>query len=589
MVREAFLLVTVGCLAVLPPAARADATQPNPPPVADGAALVRLVRTSMREYLKSRTPAGKQTIPANVEAQAGDYTVVVMLRRRGLLVARSVQGPENLYRSLVAASLQAMRSPSLGDRVTAELLDSLTVEVVVLGRAQRVFAEPSLPVDSAMETERQRRSFQRRLDRGYAELRKLVAPGWTTLMLSRGDEVSYTLGCEAYELGMDIDRMRRNCIAQIPPGRQDGSLPMQWSVIGAKHYVGYPDGWVLWLFRGKVLTPAEAIDESTFSAAAARVGRYLLHHQRDDGAYCLDGDEPSLADHLRATRAVARLAQSTSIKNFAASANAALGFAGSLVSPDGQTGQLAETALLALAIERVPRNRQAEQLYGTIIDALRRAVRDDGSVSSRLGPGESPPADTATAAMVLAALYRSGRFGRDDGLAKALGKIVPGDDSGPQAPIPARIQEIVWIGRALNASRLGPNGKHAAASVSLYRMLAKLQRPGGEEIQETLLDEVGAFAWPGEAPRTAETAQAAAMLVETAALWKSRSVRTNRSAADADARKARVFCYQMVYKPREAYFAEKPNRWQGGVRARPSSAKVSLNACAATIEALMGK
>ena len=50
---------------------------------------------------------------------------------------------------------------------------------------------------------------------------------------------------------------------------------------------------------------------------------------------------------------------------------------------------------------------------------------------------------------------------------------------------------------------------------------------------------------------------------------------------------ARRFCYRMMYKSRETYFLPATDNWVGGVRADPASAEISLDACAAAIEAFL--
>jgi hypothetical protein len=84
-------------------------------------------------------------------------------------------------------------------------------------------------------------------------------------------------------------------------------------------------------------------------------------------------------------------------------------------------------------------------------------------------------------------------------------------------------------------------------------------------------DEVGGFAARGSPPSTVLT-----------------SLKTLVGAERAGERaSARQFCQRMVFGPREAFFAEVPADWVGGVRAAPRSARVTLEACAAAIEALL--
>jgi hypothetical protein len=45
----------------------------------------------------------------------------------------------------------------------------------------------------------------------------------------------------------------------------------------------------------------------------------------------------------------------------------------------------------------------------------------------------------------------------------------------------------------------------------------------------------------------------------------------------------------MIYQTAEAYFAEDPAAWLGAVRASPAAAAVTVEACAAAIEALLAE
>ena len=48
-----------------------------------------------------------------------------------------------------------------------------------------------------------------------------------------------------------------------------------------------------------------------------------------------------------------------------------------------------------------------------------------------------------------------------------------------------------------------------------------------------------------------------------------------------------MFLYQMIYKPGEAYFTDQPVGWTGGARETPDAARITLEACAMTIEGFL--
>ncbi|HUU59789.1 MAG TPA: hypothetical protein VMZ50_09605, partial [Phycisphaerae bacterium] len=89
---------------------------PAPPGITLGeaAALVKLARSAMQQYLTHRTPADNCPIPDDVRPLARHrYAVAMSLRDNGRLVARSIQDRGGLVRNVVAAALLAMRSPEL--------------------------------------------------------------------------------------------------------------------------------------------------------------------------------------------------------------------------------------------------------------------------------------------------------------------------------------------------------------------------------------------------------------------------------------------------------------------------------------------
>ena len=105
----------------------------------DGKLLVNLARTGMAEFIKSRTGVDKQRIgPAMKHLTTKFHPASVTLRSSGKILARSFRADTNVCRSILAAALDAMRSSNLPDRVTPTVLDAMTVEIEIHGRARAV-------------------------------------------------------------------------------------------------------------------------------------------------------------------------------------------------------------------------------------------------------------------------------------------------------------------------------------------------------------------------------------------------------------------------------------------------------------------
>ncbi|MCK4276009.1 MAG: hypothetical protein KAX78_05815, partial [Phycisphaerae bacterium] len=423
-----------------------------------------------------------------------------------------------------------MRSPNLPDRITQDVLCALTVELEVLG-----------PPRGIVE----------------ADLVGAIVPGATGLSVRRGGAVAYVLPSEAYEHDMDHAQMRRRCLSGIPISNESASQRPRWSIFGTRHYIGSPDGTVVSLCRGKIVVPHDSIDEAALNAAAETVGVYLLRNQTKAGRYQVSGRACSLRDHLWATWAVGRLARCTEHAWAAKSANAALGYAATFVRQEGQLAyiqtespqdQLAATALAALAIGQMPPSTQGDKLRGQLLAALARAIGEGGRLVSRLdGEGRPVPATEGDSSLALLAMQDGGI--EQTKLGSAKGRLT--------ALTPVTGEGLLWKARA----GLGPLRLEDLGDGPSLRWID----------EKAVADERGGCAVGKEAPRT--------VLAGLFALAPS---------ADKDQRlAARRFCYQMMYKAREAYFADRPEDWIGAVRARPGSAKVTLRACAAGLEAFL--
>jgi len=545
MIRRTGILLAVAAFTV------SAAGKPPPAPSigrAEGKALIVLARAAMRDYLATRTNSDGYPLPAAVRPlMSSPYAAAVTLRRRGSVLARHVRSGGSLPRNVVAAALRAMRTPKLPDRVTAADLAALTVEVEVLGDARSVSPE-SLP--------------------------EQFVPGLTGLTLSRGGRTVHTLPSTAVVLGLSLEAMQRDCRARAPASPPSPPLPDEkWALFATRHYVGFPDGTVVWLLRGKMLLPHEAIGEAMLSAAAERVGECLLRNQRKTGHYSVGNDMPTLQDRLYATYAMARLARRTGRQDFAASVNAALAYAGRLVRSgdarawigDGDRGDLEATALLAMAVAETPPNPEASKLHQALLETLRRKLTS---------PLDDKP-DRKAMAMAWVALLQAAADPLDKDLQTALKSLVP---AAKQQSDPT---ETAWRVRALSAGRLGAGDTYGPLTEKLCREMAASARGA-----DAPADEYGGIAASSLPPSTTATALAAAATMEAAAHWRFRTVEPERRAL-AEATKMRRFCYQMIYKTPEVYFAENPAAWVGGVRGNPASADISLRACAAAIEAFL--
>ena len=547
MIRRTGILFAVAVFA------SAAAAKPPPAPSigrADGKALIALARAAMRDYLTSRTNSEDYRLPAAIRPLASrPYAAAVTLRLRGSVLARHVRSDGPLPRNVVAAALQAMRTPKLPDRVTAADLADLTIEVEVMGDARSVSAQ-ALP--------------------------EQFVPGLTGLTLSRGARTAHTLPSTAVVLGLSLEAMQRDCRARMPRSTSSTPLPAeQWALFATRHYVGFPDGTVVWLVRGKMLLPHEAVSEAMLSAAAERVGECLLRNQRKTGTYDVGSDRASLQDRLYATVAMARLARRTGRRDFAASVNAALAYAGRLVKTadgrawigDGERGNLEATALLAMAVADAPgpKSPEASRLHEALLETLRQSLK-------------APPDDKLNrkaAATALLALFQTTADPLDRDLQAALERLVPATKQS-RDPV-----EAAWLVRAITAGRFGPKGTYAMLTDQLCREMAGLARGA-----DAPADAYGGLAENSAPPSAATTALAAVATVEAARQWRFRTVEPERRAL-ADAMRMRRFCYQMIYKAPEVYFAETPAAYVGGVRRNPASAAVSLRACAAAIEAFL--
>jgi len=532
-----------------------------------GKALVSLARQAMHEYLRSRTPADKQIIPPDLEPLAKTkYASAVTLRSQGDVKAKVVQTGDSLLRNVIAAALKAMRSSSLPDRVTASVLDALTVEVEVIG--------PTVEV-------------------GEGDLAKLVRPGLTGVMSSRDTSSAYVLPSEAYEHSLDAKGVKTEALGLL------GTPPKRWAIFAARHFAGYPGGRTVELYRGKLVPQPREVDEKLLVVAAEAIARHMIAHQGSDGLYgTAAGPAGSLLEHLHATYAMSLLARRSPDVDVSRSINAALSYVVKWLAQDARRAYVATenpderpaaTAWLVLILAEQPDRPEIRQLRSKLLAALKDAFGSGEALAPQVGaeppkPKRKPPLkDTCLGYVALKlALPEDDSFAKDK-LPGILESIVTSAKIGTNFPSgggPASAVDAAWVGQALTAARFGPNAGYASTSAKLSAWLES--RLGKEPLPP---DEAGGIV-EGNAVSTAATALSATMIAQASRQWSSQAA-ADRQQAKALAAKLQVFCYRMMFKPGEAFFAAKPDAWVGAVRAGPDASAVTVEACAAALEAFL--
>jgi len=528
-------------------AATAARGQIVPPPspmmnLDDGKLLVNLARSGMNEFIKSRTPADKQTLGAALKPLTKKHhPASVTLRSSGRLLARSFRADTNVCRSVLAAALDAMRSSNLPDRITPSVLAKMTVEVEIHGKPRAVSAR---------------------------ELDASIVQGLTGVTVSRGVLKETLLPSTTCGMGLSPDQMRAVCLAKLPGSTSASSRNDAWSVFTSRHYVGYSDGTVVQLYRGKILIPPEAITEETLGDAAIAAGLFLAGSQGSDGDYSGQNRKASISEHLHAAYAMARLAGRDKRKLFSASVDRALEYAAGFLHADKKQArvlskssagrQTAEsptraTAWLLLAICELP----AEPANKELAEKLAAALRQD--VVSVVGPdhGLATPAQLADWSVALLALR----------------KFLPENRESDKLLAPLTRTMRAWSKSGQTLSPLILRGLGDSAVLPKWRQIDDSDLP----------DRRGGFVSSRPEPTAADTATAAICLHE--AIKSGAAPKESIPEIRKRILRARRFCFQLLYRSSEAYWISRPEKMIGGVRAKPSAASISLESCAAAIEA----
>ena len=539
-------------LLVLGAAAAAEVKQPAPPKMTlnDGKLLVKLARSGMLAFVKSRTSAEKFPIePKMKHLTEMLYPACVTLRSSGRLMSRSFRADTNVHRSVLSAALEAMRSDKLPDRITPSVLAALTIEVEVQGPQQAV---------------------------SHTDLTGRITPGLTGVRVARGTAKGYMLPSMAVPLGASPEQIQGLCLAQLPATTNTAGQRHTWTIFRTRHFVGYPDGVVVRLFRGKVLLPPENLTAETLADAAAAAGLFLVARQGADGAYSTSNAKPTLHEHLYATYALAKLSSrrggggdGDGDKIFSASVNRALAYAAKFVRADDKQarviarssgGQTAEsptraTAWMLMAISELPPDASNRKLSEKLAAALQQ------DVVSVVGPDHGLATPNQLRDWSVAML--------------ALRKFLPKNKSTAKLLDPLRKTMRAWSQSGQKLSPLILRSVGGVTNLPKWRQIDDSDIP----------DRRGGFVSSGSEPTTLDTANAAVCLAESLKLTSMPQQR--QAAVKKQILRARQFCRQMLYQSREAYRAAKPVKMLGGLRRSPAGGAVSLEACAAAIEAFL--
>jgi AMMECR1 domain-containing protein len=546
-----------------------EASGPSEPQLSPslGSAAAGLARQAMLDYLGSRISVDSAAIPESAKPLTEKTgAVAVSLRGDGLLIGRAISQEQDLARGVISAALAAMRDFRLPDVVTADYVKALTIEVEVLGPPKKIDA---------------------------SDLEKSFVPGLTGVKAVRGVDEFVLLPSASCLADVSAEDVRGECLSHLPPRTETASLPALWSMMASSHYVGYPGGATVWLRQGRAPLPPGSIEPNSFREAAETIGLFLLRHEANDGSFSLPRIPGMPPDHaasawgvpqLHATYAMARLAKATGRKDFRAGANLALARAAGRLTEEqsyayligiGDEEQLASISLLVLAIGETPPTARGTELSRKLLAMADKALLSQLDPPPAKGVRPVLPARDLAMAYLASSKAEPNDTRRLESIRKALAPPPASATAGAAtrpAPRPIDGEGACWVIRAGLADQFrwgdstGPQPHGGPAGLAR------------------------GFAMPGRGPDTLVTALSAVNLAE-GRTWPGLAF---SRAASADIQRedmilsSRRLCRQMIYGPREAYFAAKPETWAGGVRASPQAARVTLTACAAAIEALLG-
>lgn len=560
----------------------ADLPNPQSPGVelSEAQKLPSLVRSVMLQYLENRCTPESAVISTDLKLKVTEndkslndakYAVVVKLRKEGKIVGITRTDGDGLIRNTVSAALKVMRSPGLGNHITKQLLNSLTIEVEILGTQQRIM---------------QKRIIHR-LAAGLWGLRLLEGVRDKDTSIPGAYQETYVLPSTAYTLGWDPQRMLQQCVVILPTTPETKSLPKTWYTFFTIHVVGYSgDDGNFPLFRGKILRTLRESTEKQRLADANRIAYFLLRHQKKDGLFYLPRwKSPTITSQLYAAYALAEISRQTKSGNrYSASANAllryvaknnVLGYEGknfASVGTDSGKPSVMATGLFILTANALPQNDQTRIVQQKMVEFLKNEI-------SKPDTDKTAPSAMARAVGLLG-IIRTGEF--DLECKEVLqGLLTTVEDS----KIKTGPRTLAWIGMAALGAEFDTKNPKDSVIAKIVARLAKLQLDLG-----ALPDEIGSIRDTLKRPATTPTAEAVLLWTSFARQYKkagNSGIKKIRKHIISSATKGQQFCAAMMFIPPEVYFAENRQDIAGGVRKFPGSAEISLDASASTILALL--
>ncbi len=492
----------------------------------------------MLTYLRFRTEAEQIPIPKQLTAlEQSRNAVAVSLRSEGQLVARTYSSGNSIAGNTIRAALRAMRSEKLPDRITANTLEDLSVEVEVLGKPRSV---------------------------KQADLTESILPGLTGVELLCGMEQVRILPSESYLRGLSPEQTWRACLARLDPETASAKMERVWSIFATRHFVQPPHEAARFLYRGKLIGDRPGQYRQSLPH---RMLLALLQGQGPEGRFQAGDHEAPLIDHLYLTwvlselpdRALGNIEHET--RNRCVQKALAFAAKGIQIGPEGQMrlgdleglDRLEAIAWMYLASGHSPVTEKSRSLREAMLDELARSGR-------QLVPAKPSTARRSLLPVrPLAVLSMALEAGGQSTPAEDLRKLLSQQKA-------SNLLDLLWALRAKTEIEVPPELKPIG--------LAGPQRP---------VDETGALiAGPSKA-WTQASAMAAFLLgnesADSPGIPTLGSVRSRSPLLQ--------FCQRMAFRPPEAYFTSRPEAYLHLLRERPGSSRISLGACASYLEATL--
>lgn len=587
----------------MPVGVYAQIQPPQPPGLSRELAgrLPRLARTAMLGYLRNRHGVEEVPIPeplrqTRVPLPGKDVMfsevkcpVIVTLRNNGAVVARSYQDGLGLVKNVIQASLSAMRSEAMPNRISRADLESLSIELEILGTT------------TPLETDRLRDDLRVGLD-GLKLTVGVNDPQLQDGHFSGVHQQALVSPSIAYVLGWDAERMKKQCLAEIHWRSEHMSLPRRWSRFAALHYIDFPPSsdpdapkgtWLL--YRGKILNPPSDENPNVRSDTARRTADFLRRHQAPEGLYDIPNVKSTLSEQLHAAWAMAKLGKALDTRAFSQSAQAVLGHVAKqyikLSADDTRAHvfttdpreELLATAMFVLAAGENTRDQAGRNVEKKMLAFLRSRMNSEG----RFVDAKAKPLDDVSAAAALLAMQTLAPNPADpqwcDGVEALLYDTgqMGAETTHHEPSLPLTAAGEAWLGRAILAGQCGRDGQYRPFVQRLIHRLLPRQI-----LEDGPPDEYGAFCTPTGQTETLPTALAVILLHQA-----DRKILSNTKSLDVAGlvQAGQTFCRQMQYRTEEAYFVPKSASWRGAVRRNARSAAVRLDACAGLIEAMLLK